>query len=92
MSDDKNTKNEYAGNAISAAKSVDFYGFGIQVISIAAAVLIFVAYAYGWLEITGSLGAITFGAIVALPVGIFGYISGALYRMIANYILYKTTD
>lgn len=87
------SKSNYAFSAATSARTVDSYGRVIQVVGYILSVLTFIFFTFIWgpdfdMKFYGFVLGI-FGA--ALTAWIYQVI-GALYRMIANYVLFRTTQ
>lgn len=87
------SKSRYATSASSSAETVDSYGKVIQVVGYIFSILTFVFFTFIWgpesdLKFYGFLLGIVVGALTAWIYQVIG----ALYRMIANYILFRTTQ
>ena len=88
-----NAKSSYAYSAASSAKTVDSYGKVIQVVGYILSILTFIFFTFIWgpesdLKFYGFLLGVIAGALTAWIYQVIG----ALYRMIANYILFRTTQ
>jgi len=85
-------KNSYATLAASSARTVDSYGSAIQVVGYIVAVLTFIGFTFVWgpendSKVLGFILGIVVGSLTAWIYQVLG----ALYRMIANYILFRTS-
>lgn len=86
-------KDEYGRVAKNSARIVNSYGFGIQVFGVVSGIIVFLYFSFAFGDSYGGraqyiflgliFGAITIGANLIL---------GALYRMLANYVLFKTSE
>jgi hypothetical protein len=85
-------KSTYANAAATSAKTVDSYGSAIQIVGYLLAVLTFIGFTFVWgpdndSKFLGFILGIVVGGLTA-----WGYqVLGALYRMVANYILFRTS-
>jgi sensor domain CHASE-containing protein len=85
-------KNNFARRATSSAETIDLYGLVIQIVGLVTGGIVFLYFTFIWgpasdLRFLGFIGGIIIGALTAL-----GYIVlGALYRMTANYVLFRTS-
>jgi hypothetical protein len=86
-------KRDYALAASFSAATVDSYGRTIQIVGYVIALLTFLGFTFVWgpgndLELLGFIIG-----LIAAGLTIWAYqVLGALYRMIANYILFRITD
>lgn len=86
-------KLNFARNAATSANTVDQYGQIIQIVGYVVAVFTAIYFWFIWgpdndSNLGGFIVGIIAGALVA-----WGYqVVGALYRMIANYVLFRTTQ
>lgn len=86
-------KISFARNAASSASTVDTYGQIIQIVGYIVAAFTFLFFLFVWgpendTKFLGFIVGIIVGALTA-----WGYqVVGALYRMIANYVLFRTTQ
>ncbi len=87
------TKSNFAYSAASSAETVDNYGRVIQVVGYILAIATFIVFTFIWGPENGTkfYGFILGIFAAALTAWIYQVI-GALYRMIANYILFRTTQ
>ena len=86
-------KQEFGRVAISSAKIVNNYGLAIQIFGAISALIIFAYFAFSYGDGYGSrAGYVFLGIATGLITMAANLILGALYRMLANYVLYKTTD
>jgi hypothetical protein len=85
-------KSTYANAAATSAKTVDSYGSAIQIVGYILAGLTFIGFTFVWgpdndSQFLGFILGIVVGGLTA-----WGYqVLGALYRMVANYILFRTS-
>jgi hypothetical protein len=85
-------KSTYANAAATSAKTVDSYGSAIQIVGYILAVLTFIGFTFVWgpdndSKFLGFILGIVVGGLTA-----WGYqVLGALYRMVANYVLFRTS-
>ena len=93
VSSPSTSKSEYGRVARASAKIVNNYGLGIQILGWISGVIIFffVAFSYGD-SYSSRTGYVLMGIVAGAATVIANMILGALYRMLANYVLYKTTD
>lgn len=86
-------KMAFARNATVSANTVDLYGQIIQIVGYIIAGLTSIFFWFIWgpendMKLFGFIAGIVVGALTA-----WGYqVVGALYRMIANYVLFRTTQ
>jgi hypothetical protein len=86
-------KLNFARNASASASTVDLYGQIIQIVGYVLAIFTAIYFWFIWgpdndSNLAGFIIGIIAGALTA-----WGYqVVGALYRMIANYILFRTTQ
>lgn len=87
------SKLQFAVLAGKAARTVDAYGLVIQILGYISAGFTFLYMVFGWGADNDEMGV---GFIVGLVAGLFvawiNQVIGALYRMIANYVLFRTSQ
>lgn len=86
------TKMSYGSNARSNALIVNGYGLAIQIIGVIAGVISFIFCIYFGNLLHNILMGTVVGIVYGTAIILIALVSGALYRMISNYILFKTTD
>jgi hypothetical protein len=83
----------FARRASSSAETIDLYGLVIQIVGLVTGAIVFLYFIFVWgpasdQRFLGFIAGVVSGALTAL-----GYlVLGALYRMIANYVLFRTSN
>lgn len=86
-------KLNFARNASESARTVDQYGQIIQIVGYVVAIFTAIYFWFIWGPNSGSNFAGFIIGIIAGALVAWGYqVVGALYRMIANYVLFRTTQ